>query len=145
MTEALRLCITFNSHKKVLFINVLLLWLQGSLWLHVRLPPLSKQCAICNEMRWQQQRSLFMAAINWYSWSRQKFPHRALRGKIGMKSLVPQKETDHQITIYYHKERVAANILIFRCLHLARSTAWENDWNQRYADCHLEFIYQLSR
>lgn len=68
-----------DLYKNVLFIRSLLSWLQGGSWRRIRLLPLSRQCASCNEMRWQrqQQHSSFITAINWYSWSRMKILHIA--------------------------------------------------------------------
>lgn len=66
--------IVFDAYKNVLFIRLLLSWLQGGSGHRIRPSPLSRQCASCGEIRWQrqQQHSSFITAINWYSWSRMK-------------------------------------------------------------------------
>lgn len=90
--DAQNVYISFDLHKNVLFIRLLL-----GPWRRIRLSPLQRQCASCNEMRWQrqQQHSSFIAAINWYSWSRMKILHIAFGRKIVMKSVGPQKVRHH--------------------------------------------------
>lgn len=133
----------FNLHKKVLFMSPAL---QGRPWDRVRLPPLSRQRAVCNQMRWQQQQQQcgsFIVIVNWYSCM--KMLRVALGGMIVMKS---EASSERAVALMMavtpspgKRCREHANIPMRT---FSSDLGLKNDWNRRYGDGHAGCIGQLS-